>query len=128
MSEPSDMLHLRPCFALSAEHDDYSASLLDAVSEVPVITIRLPRRVVERAVLEAVGVSLELRTNGTVAVYAEASDLDTVTATSLLLLVRDAVELLGTKEIAEELTYLEAALAQALSVVRERLRGSGDGA
>jgi hypothetical protein len=119
MSERDDILRLKPHFGLDAAQDVYVLSLTEDDAQAPVAEVRLSRRLVERAVLDAAQLRLEFRTNGSIAAFTAASDLETTAITPLVDLIREAVALIGPDELAEELASLEEHLAEALAVVHD---------
>jgi hypothetical protein len=106
---------------LDGSGEGYIASLRRPGTQLPVAMLRLPRSVVENAVLEAVQTVLEVRSDGSVAAYLESGDLRTLSSTALSDLVAAAVspDALGAEEDGmATLGRLEAELERALGIVR----------
>ena len=119
MSTPTEILQLRPELRLDDQREGYVAALSEASGAEPVVAIRIPRGIVDRVVLAAAELTLELRADGSVAVYADAIDLGTITSAPLAQLVAEALALFSPEDAVEELAVLEKTLEQALAIVRQ---------
>ena len=119
MSDPTEILQLRPELLLDDQREGYVAALSEASGAEPVVAIRIPRGIVDRVVLAAAELTLELRADGSVVVYADAIDLGTLTSAPLAQLVAEALALIAPEDAVEELAVLEKALEQALALVRQ---------
>ena len=119
MSDPTEIVQVRPEFRLDDQREGYVAALSEASGAEPVVTIRIPRGTVDRVVLEAAELTVELRADGSVAVYADAIDLGTLTSAPLAQLVAEALALMAPEDAVEELASLVKALEQALALVRQ---------
>lgn len=119
MSDLTDTVPVQPEFRLDASREGYIAALIEAGSAAPVVNIRMPRSLVDRIVLDAAELTLELRPDGSVAVYADAIDLGTLTSAPLVRLVSEALSQIEPEEAVDELTSLVTALEQALALARQ---------
>ena len=128
MSDPTEIVQVRPEFRLDDQREGYVAALSEASGAEPVVAIRIPRGIVDRVVLAAAQLTLELRADGSVAVYADAIDLGTLTAAPLAQLVAEALALIAPEDAVEELSVLEKTLEQALALVRQELDKQEPGA
>lgn len=113
-------------FGLNDRADGYVASLTTEAAVEPLATIRLARTDVDRVVLQAARLEMEIRADGLIVVYADAVDRDVVQAMPIKTLVDEAIELMAREDAAIELATLEQALQTALDVVRTvRAHGAG---
>nr|AGC71243.1 hypothetical protein [uncultured bacterium A1Q1_fos_75] len=119
MSDLTDTVQVQPEFRLDASREGYIAALTEASSAAPVVAIRMPRSIVDRTVLEAAGLTLELRADGSVAVYADAIDLGTLVSVPLVRLVAEALAQIEPEEAVQELASLVTALEQALALAQQ---------
>ena len=119
MSDLTDTVQVRPEFRLDASREDYIAALTEAGCAAPVVAIRMPRLIVDPIVLDASELTLELRLDGSVAVYADAIDLGTLTSVPLVRLVAEALAQIEPEEAVDELASLVTALEQALVLARQ---------
>ena len=119
MSDPTEIVQVRPEFRLDDQREGYVAGLSEASGAEPVVAIRIPRSIVDRVVLEAAELTAELRADGSVAVYADAIDLGTITSAPLAQLVSEALALMAPEDVVEELASLVKALEEALALVRQ---------
>jgi hypothetical protein len=105
---------------LDESGDAYVATLTSAGAQQAHLAVRLPRRVVDEAVLASAGIALELTPEARVAAYAE-NTARTLTATTLRALISQAVasESLTGEEASAALGRLEAELMGALETVRQ---------
>ena len=111
-------------FGLNDRADGYVASLKTGAAIEPLATIRLARTEVDRVVLQAARLEMEIRADGLIAVYADAIDRDVLQAMPIKVLVDEAIELMAREDAPIELATLEQALQTALDVVRTvRARG-----
>jgi hypothetical protein len=106
--------------SLDESGDAYVATLTSAGAHQAHLAVRLPRRLVDEAVLASAGIALELTPEARVAAYAE-STARTLVATTLRALIAQAVapEQLSGAEAAAALGRLEAELIGALETVRQ---------
>ena len=79
----------------------------------------MPRSIVDRIVLDAAELTLELRADGSVAVYADAIDLGTLVSVPLVRLVSEALAQIEPEAAVDELASLVTALEQALAHARK---------
>jgi hypothetical protein len=79
----------------------------------------MPRSIVDPTVLDAAELTLELRPDGSVAVYADAIDLGTLASVPLVRLVAEALAQVEPEEAVDELASLVTALEQALALARQ---------
>ena len=119
MSTPTEIVQLQLEFRLDAQRQGYVAALSGASAAEPVVAIRIPRSLVDRVVLAAAELTLELRADGSVAVYADAIDLGTLASAPLAQLVAEALAQIAPEDTVEELAVIETALEQALALVRQ---------
>jgi hypothetical protein len=100
--------------------DAYMATLTSPGTHHAQLAVRLPRRVVDEAVLASAGIALELTAEARVAAYAE-STAHTLAATTLRALIAQtlAPEALSGEEGSVTLERLEAELLHALESVRQ---------
>ena len=119
MSDPSEIVQVRPEFRLDDQREGYVAALSEVSGAEPVVAIRIPRGIVDRVVLAAAQLTLELRADGSVAVYADAIDLGTLTSAPLAQVVAEALALIASEDAIEELAVLEKTLERALALVRQ---------
>ena len=113
------IVQVRPKFRLDDQREGYVATLSEASGAEPVASIRIPRSIVDWVVLAAAELTLELRADGSVAVYADAIDLGTLTSAPLAQLVAEALAQIAPEDTVEELAVIETALEQALALVRQ---------
>lgn len=118
MSDLTETVQVRPEFRLDASRDGYVAALSAADGVDRIVAIRMPRSIVDRIVLDAAELTLELRPDGSVAVYADAIDLGTLIAVPLVRLVAEALAQIGPEDTVEELASLVSTLEQALALAR----------
>ena len=119
MSELTETVQVQPEFRLDTSREGYIAALAEADGAAPVVAIRMPRSIVDRTVLEAAELTLELRADGSVAVYADAIDLGTLVSVPLVRLVAEALAQIEPEEAVQELASLVTALEQALALARQ---------
>jgi hypothetical protein len=119
MSDLTETVLVRPEFHLDASRESYVAALTEAAGTEPVVAIRMPRSIVDRIVLDAAELTLELRPDGSVAVYADAINLGTLASVPLVRLVAEALAQIEPEEAVEELASLLTALEQALALARQ---------
>ena len=119
MSDLTETVQVQPEFRLDASCECYIAALTEASGAAPVVAIRMPRSIVDRIVLNAAELTLELRSDGSVAVYADAIDLGTLASVALVQLVAEALALIEPEEAVDELASLVTALEQALALARQ---------
>lgn len=100
-----------------ADADRYVAQLADGRGR-SVAMMSIPRAAADPVVMEAARLMIELRPEGTVAVYADASDLGTLISAPLAELVEEALSLVAVDEAVSDLPALEAILEIALQSVR----------
>jgi hypothetical protein len=105
---------------LDAGGDAYVATLRSSEAHAAETIVRLPRRIVDDAVLSASGITLELTPDGSVAAYAESSGARTLARTPLSALIAEAVspDALSADEKPAVLGQLETELLRALEIVR----------
>jgi hypothetical protein len=114
---------VRSEFAREAGTGDYVLAIVCTDSEALVVSVRLPADVVETAVCGQADISLELRSNGTVAAFLDSDDSSDLTSKSLAELVTDALSVLSPEDDLADLAKLEHILASALAAVQsERQR------
>lgn len=105
-----------------ADADAYVAQLADGHGR-SVAMMSIPRAAADPVVMGAAKLMVELSPAGTVAVYADATDLGTLVSAPLAELIEDALKLVAIEDAGSELPALEAALESALqSVRRARIR------
>lgn len=100
-----------------ADADAYVAQLADGHGR-SVAMMSIPRAAADPVVMGAAKLMVEFQPGGTVAVYADATDLGTLVSGPLAELVEDALSLVAIEEAGSELPALEAALESALQSVR----------
>ena len=118
MSDLTDTVQVQPEFRLDERREDYIAALTEAGGAAPVVAIRMPRSIVDRIVLDAAELTLELRPDGSVAVYADAIDLGTLASVPLVRLVAEALAQIEPEDAVVELASLVTALELALAAAR----------
>ncbi len=119
MSELTETVQVQPEFRLDERREGYIAALTEASGAAPLVAIRMPRSIVDPIVLDAAELTLELRPDGSVAVYADAIDLGTLASVPLVRLVAEALAQIEPEEAVDELTSLVTALEQALALARQ---------
>jgi hypothetical protein len=119
MSELTETVQVQPEFRLDASREGYIAALTEAGGAAPVVAIRMPRSIVDRIVLDAAELTLELRPDGSVAVYADAIDLGTLASVPLVRLVAEALAQIEPEDAVHELAPLVTALEQSLALARQ---------
>ena len=119
MSDLTETVQVQPEFRLDANRERYVAALAEAGGAAPLVAIRMPRSIVDPIVLDAAELTLELRPDGSVAVYADAIDLGTLTSIPLVRLVAEALAQIEPEEAVEELAALVTELEQSLALARE---------
>lgn len=107
---------------LDPETDRYVIECSVPGEAEPFASLRVPRAAVERAVLDAISLALELGPDGTVMAYAEEAQLGTLVRAPLVELVRRVV---GQQRIAagdqlDPVTGIMRALEEAVQVATER--------
>ena len=112
-------------FRLDDRSDVYVAALSGADAGEPIVVLRLPRTDIDRIVLDAVKLELELTGNGRLAVFAEVSDAGTLATASLAGLAEEAIAVMADEDAAVELAALEDALQNALDTVRKERERRG---
>ena len=100
-----------------ADAEGYVAQLADDRGR-SIAMMSIPRAAADPVVMEAARLMVELRPEGTVAVYADASDLGTLVSAPLAELVEEALSLVAIEEAGSDLPALEAVLETALQSVR----------
>ena len=120
MSDLTETMQVQPEFRLDASREHYVAALTEAGLAEPVVAIRMPRSIVDPIVLDAAELILELRTDGSVAVYADAIDLGTLASVPLVRLVAEALAQIEPEDAVVELASLVTALEQALAAARHQ--------
>lgn len=123
MSERSAAERIDIDFKLDVAGDSYVASLSDGEIGAAILTIRLPREIVEGAVLASSRIELEVRTTGAVIAYTD-NDRD-LASRPVGDLIAEALEACVPSEEAKDLVALEAILANALARLRQ-IRGEQD--
>ncbi|MDX2258775.1 MAG: hypothetical protein NW205_07620 [Hyphomicrobiaceae bacterium] len=118
MSDLTDTVQVQPEFRLDERREGYIAALTEAGGASPVVAIRMPRSIVDRIVLDAAELTLELRPDGSVAVYADAIDLGTLASVPLVRLVAEALAQIEPEDAVVELASLVTALELALAAAR----------
>lgn len=119
MSELTETVQVQPEFRLDASREGYIAALAEADGAAPVVAIRMPRSIVDRIVLDAAELTLELRPNGSVAVYGDAINLGTLASVPLVRLVAEALAQIEPEDAVHELAPLVTALEQSLALARQ---------
>ena len=119
MNELIDTVQVQPEFRLDERREGYVAALTEVGGAAPVVAIRMPRSIVDSIVIDAAELALELRPDGSVAVYADAIDLGTLASVPLVLLVAEALAQIEPEEAVDELASLVTALEQALTLARQ---------
>lgn len=107
---------------LDPETDRYVIDCFLPEEAEPVLSLRVPRAPVERAVLDAIGLTLELTGDAAVMVYSEETRLGTLAKVPLLELVRIAVteDRVGDSDQPDALGTVARALDDAVRLLRER--------
>lgn len=114
---PTDTPTIEVAFALTG--DAYIARVRSSADREPIVTLILPRAVVDRAVLDAAQARLEVRLDGMVAAYLDA-DSRTLSSARLSELIAGAVsaDALAAEDDPTLISRLEAELERALDIVR----------
>ncbi len=123
MSEQSAAQRIEIDFRLNVAGDGYVASLSDGESGAAILTIRLPRGIVEEAVLASSRIGLEVRITGAVVAYSD--DERDLVSRPVGDLIAEALDVCAPSEEANDLVALEAMLANALARLRH-VRGEED--
>ncbi len=119
MSDLTDTVQVQPEFRLDERREGYIAALVEPGGAAPVVAIRMPRSIVDRIVIDAAELTLELRPDGSVAVYADAIDLGTLASVPLVRLVAEALAQIEPEDAVHELASLMTALEQSLALARQ---------
>lgn len=112
---------------LASDGAGYVASYLQGDNRETMVTMWLPRQVVDGAVFHASRLALDLATDGWVMVYAEGTSSQTLARATLETLITTALEVLDPESDMNQLPMLEAQLEAGLAAVRQavaRLRSS----
>jgi hypothetical protein len=112
-------------FVLDGDGESYVARIRSAESRQPVATLNLSRAVVDRTVLDAVQPRLEVRLDGTVAVYLDSAVSRTLSSAALSELIAAAVsaDALAGEDNPALIDRLKMELERALEVVRRAQGG-----
>ena len=127
MMNQNDPPHGSHYVTLAPDGTGYVASYRQGDGREAVVTLWLPRQIVDGAVLGASGLALDLAADGTVMVYAEGTGSRTLARATLETLIMAALEVLDPESDLNYLPILEAQLEAGLAAVRQagaRLRSS----
>ncbi|MFM9848036.1 MAG: hypothetical protein ACKVP3_12850 [Hyphomicrobiaceae bacterium] len=117
---PIETQTIEVAFALDGDGESYVARVRSSEQRRPVATLNLPRAVVDRTVLDAAQLRLEVRLDGSVAAYLDSGDSRTLSSATLSELIAAAVSAnaLAGEDDPALIGRLEAELERALEVVR----------